>query len=137
MDQYLPPDKIMILILSFLAFLTIIIVAIQWRRVREAENNVKLLEKEIELKKIALVEKDIEAKKLMESAITLPKDQQEKLAKIRKDTSKLMKQIRYLQNEIEVRLSRLEAQTEFKKLQEMLKKIKNKESELERRLKKF
>ncbi len=56
----------------------------QWRRVRESQNNVRIMETEIELKKISMVEKDLESKRLMENPIQLPKEQQENLSTIRK-----------------------------------------------------
>ncbi|BDH78770.1 MAG TPA: hypothetical protein GXX31_03925 [Methanothermobacter sp.] len=130
------PQNLMILILAFIAFAAIVIIAIQWRKVREVQNNVILLEKEIELRKISLVEKDIESKRLMETTIPLPKEQQEKLAKIRKDTKNIMQRIGYLHSEISERLARLEAQTEFRKLEEMLKDIEKKEKEVNKILKK-
>ncbi|MDX9693229.1 MAG: hypothetical protein RBT32_03725 [Methanothermobacter sp.] len=130
------PQNLMILILAFIAFAAIVIIAIQWRKVREVQNNVILLGKEIELRKISLVEKDIESKRLMETTIPLPKEQQEKLAKIRKDTKNIMQRIGYLHSEISERLARLEAQTEFRKLEEMLKDIEKKEKEVNKILKK-
>ncbi|MDI9623423.1 MAG: hypothetical protein QFX38_00825 [Methanothermobacter sp.] len=130
------PQNLMILILAFIAFVAIVIIAIQWRKVREVQNNVLLLEKEIELRKISLVEKDLESKRLMETTIPLPKEQQEKLAKIRKDTKNIMQRIGYLHSEISERLARLEAQTEFRKLEEMLKDIEKKEKEMDKILKK-
>jgi len=130
------PQNLMILILAFIAFAAIVIIAMQWRKVREVQNNVLLLEKEIELRKISLVEKDLESKRLMETTIPLPKEQQEKLAKIRKDTKNIMQRIGYFHSEISERLARLEAQTEFKKLEEMLKDIEKKEKEMDKILKK-
>ncbi|MGB4362718.1 MAG: hypothetical protein WBI71_02540 [Methanothermobacter tenebrarum] len=130
------PQNLMILILAFIALAAVVIIAIQWRKVREVQNNVLLLEKEIELRKISLVEKDLESKRLMETTIPLPKEQQEKLAKIRKDTKNIMQRIGYLHSEISERLARLEAQTEFRKLEEMLKDIEKKEKEMDKILKK-
>ncbi len=65
----------------------------------------------------------------------LPKDQQEKLTSIRRSTSDTMHEIGYLHSEVSERLARLEAQTEFRKLQKMLNEIEVKESELEKTLK--
>ncbi len=126
------PQNIFLLALAVIALIAIIVVVIQWRRVRETQNNVTLMEKQIELKKIALVEKDLESKRLMETAIPLPADQQEKLATIRKNTSELMHEVGFLHSEISERLARLETQTEYKKLQKMLKDIEIKEKELDK-----
>lgn len=130
------PQSLLWLIISVIGFVTVIIVAIQWRRVRESQNDIRLLEKQIELKKINLIESDLKAKRLMETTIPLPKDKQEKLSSIRKNTSELMHEIGYLQSEISERLALLEAQTEFKKLKNMLKDIEKKESEIKSKLKK-
>ena len=131
------PQNIFLIIIAVIALIIVVVVVIQWRRVRETQNNALLLDKQIELKKISLVEKDMESKRLMETAIPLPKDQQDNLIKIRGGTSELMAEIGYLHTEISERLARLEAQTEFKKLQKMLNEIEAKESELEKNTKKI
>jgi len=123
-------DQLLILIIAIIALIAIIIIVVQWRRVKESQNTVKLLETEIELKKISMVEKDMETKRLMETPIQLPKDQQDKLSGIRKSTSKAMSEVGFLHNEINERLARLEVQTEEKKLQKMLKEIEDKEKQL-------
>jgi hypothetical protein len=129
------PQNMLLLIIAVIALITIIIVTIQWRKVRETQNNAILIEKQIELKKISMVEKDIDSKRLLETAMPLPKDQQEKLTSIRRSTSDTMHEIGYLHSEVSERLARLEAQTEFRKLQKMLNEIEVKESELEKTLK--
>jgi hypothetical protein len=130
------PQNLFLIIMAVIALIIVVVVVIQWRRVRETQNNVVLLDKQIELKKIAMVEKDLESKRLMETAIPLPKDQQDNLINIRQGTSDLMAEIGYLHSEISERLARLEAQTEFKKLQKMLNEIESKEAELEKKTKK-
>jgi Tfp pilus assembly protein PilN len=136
-NELVIPQNIFLIIIAVIALIIVVVVVIQWRRVRETQNNALLLDKQIELKKISLVEKDMESKRLMETAIPLPKDQQDNLIKIRGGTSELMAEIGYLHTEISERLARLEAQTEFKKLQKMLKEIEDKESELEKNTKKI
>ncbi|WP_238337901.1 hypothetical protein [Methanothermobacter sp. THM-1] len=128
-------QNIIWLIIAILGFITVIIVSIQWRRVRESQNDIVILEKQIELKKISLVENDLKAKRLMETTIPLPKEKQERLSAIRKDTMSLMHELGYLQSEISERLALLEAQTEFKKLKKMLRDIEKKEAELGIKLK--
>lgn len=124
------PNQTFILVIAIIAFIVIIFIAFQWKRVTESNNTVKLMQKEIELKKIAMVEKDLESKRLMENPIQLPKEQQENLSNIRKSTSELMNKVGYLHSEINERLARLEAQTEEKKLEKMLKDIEDKEKQL-------
>jgi len=136
-NELVVPQNIFLIIIAVIALIIVVVVVVQWRRVRETQNNALLLDKQIELKKISLVEKDMESKRLMETAIPLPKDQQDNLIKIRGGTSELMAEIGYLHTEISERLARLEAQTEFKKLQKMLQEIEAKESELEKNTKKI
>ncbi|MCL2115414.1 MAG: hypothetical protein FWH29_04260 [Methanobrevibacter sp.] len=124
------PNQTFILIIAIIAFIAIIFIVFQWKRVSESNNAVRLMQKEIELKKIAMVEKDLESKRLMENPIQLPKEQQENLSNIRKSTSDVMNKVGYLHNEINERLARLEAQTEHKKLEKMLNDIENKEKQL-------
>jgi 23S rRNA maturation-related 3'-5' exoribonuclease YhaM len=69
----------------------------------------------------------------MMNDIVLPKDQQEKLTQIRESTSDLMHKAGYLHSEINERVNRLEAQTEYAKLQKLLMDIEKKEQELEKR----
>jgi len=123
-------DQIFIVVIAIIALIAIIIVVVQWRRVRESQNTVRIMETEIELKKISMVEKDLESKRLMENPIQLPKDQQDNLSNIRKSTSDIMGDVGYLHSEINERLARLEAQTEQKKLEKMLKEIETKEQQL-------
>lgn len=123
-------DQIFILIIAIIALIAIIIIVMQWRRVRESQNTVRIMETEIELKKISMVEKDLESKRLMENPIQLPKDRQDNLSNIRKSTSDIMGNVGYLHSEINERLARLEAQTEQKKLAKMLKEIETKEQQL-------
>ena len=46
------------------------------------------------------MENDLKAKRLMETTIPLPKEKQERLSAIRKDTMSLMHELGYLQSEI-------------------------------------
>jgi biopolymer transport protein ExbB/TolQ len=130
MADFVLPNQTFILIIAIIAFITIVFIALQWKSVSVSNNNVKLIQKEIELKKIAMVEKDLESKRLMENPIPLPKEQQENLSNIRKSTSEVMNKVGYLHSEINERLARLEAQTEQKKLEQMLNEIENKEKHL-------
>ncbi|MGC9517118.1 MAG: hypothetical protein ACP5C3_05395 [Methanomicrobiales archaeon] len=129
------PQNLFYIIIAAIALVAVIVVVVQWRKVREVQNNVSFAEKQIQLKKIAMVEKDLEAKRLMENVIPLPEDQQKNLAQIRQNTSELMHKIGYLHSEINERVTRLEAQTEYKKLQHMLVDIEKKEKEIEKNMK--
>jgi hypothetical protein len=124
------PNQLFILILAIILLIIVALVAVQWRKVAESKNTISLMEKEIELKKIAMVEKDLENKRLMENPVQLPKDQQDHLSQIRSSTDNVRGNVGYLHSEINERLARLEAQTEQKKLEEMLKEIEQKEKKL-------
>ncbi|MBU4534798.1 MAG: hypothetical protein KKF16_03005 [Euryarchaeota archaeon] len=130
------PQNIFLLAIGIIALIAIIVVVVQWKKVRETQNDVLIMDRQIELKKISMVEKDLESKRLMETTIPLPKDQQEKLSQIRKNTSDLMHEVGFLHSEISERLARLEAQSEFKKLQKLLNEIEEKEKKLDKNTKK-
>lgn len=102
-------EHIILIIMGILAAVVIIIVVTQWKKVRETQNNVALVEKQVELKKISLVEKDLESKRLLENTLPLPLEQQEKLANIRRDTSGIMNKVGFLHSELNERMARLEA----------------------------
>ncbi|HPX77137.1 MAG TPA: hypothetical protein PL055_00025 [Methanobacterium sp.] len=121
------------MIIVVIAVIGVIVVFMQWRKVREAQSNVEFLEKQAQLRKIELVEKDLESKRMMENVIPLPKEQQDRLSDIRKSTSDLMHQAGFLHSEINERVTRLEARTEYLKLQKLLQDIEKKEQELDKK----
>ena len=127
-------DNIVLFILALVAAIVIIIVVTQWKKVRETQNNVALVEKQVELKKISLVEKDLETKRMMENVIPLPKEQQEELAKIRRSTSSVMQKVGFLHSEISERVALLEAKAEYGKLQKLMKDLEKKESNLDKKV---
>ncbi|WP_178649853.1 hypothetical protein [uncultured Methanobrevibacter sp.] len=124
------PSQIFYLIILIIICIVIVVVAVQWKSVAKSKNEIALLSKEIELKKMAMVEKDIENKRLMDNQIPLPQNQQDTLSNIRKSTMEVRNEVGFLHSEINERLARLEAQTEQKKLEKMLKEIEEKESKL-------
>lgn len=125
-------QNVFYIVIAAIVVVGLIIALMQWRRVREAQTNVEFLTKQAELKKIELVSRDLESKRMM-SDIILPKDQQEKLTNIRATTSDLMHKAGYINNEINERIDRLEAKTEYAKLQKLLMDIEEKERELEKK----
>lgn len=128
----LSQELLIIIVVAIIAVILIIITAL-WAGATKSTNSVKLMEQEIELRKIAMVEKDLESKRLLENALPLPKEQQEYLAQIRSSTSEQMNKIGYLHSEISERLANLEAQAEYKKLEKMLAEIKQKEKKLQKK----
>lgn len=130
MEMPIISNQIFFLIILIIICVVIVIVVVQWKSVAKSKNQISLLTKEIELKKMAMVEKDIENKRLMDNQIPLPKNQQDTLSNIRKSTMEVRNEVGFLHNEINERLARLEAQTEQKKLEKMLKEIEAKEAKL-------
>ena len=116
------PTQFFILIVLIIICVLIIIVVFQWKSVAKSKNQLLMLEKEIELKKMNMVEKDIENRRLMDNPIPLPKDQQDNLSAIRKSTTEVRNEVGYLHSQINERLARLEAQTEQKKTKRNVKK---------------
>ena len=133
MDIPVIPDQIFMLILIVIFAVVVIIVVVQWKNVSKAKTSVKILEQEIQLKKMSMVEKDIESKRLMDNPIPLPEHQQESLKSIRNSTTEVRNEVGYLHSEINERLARLEAQAEQKKLEKMLKEIEAKEKKLNKK----
>lgn len=128
--NYNIPSELFILILVIIVAIVLIVILVQWKKVRQSENSVKLLEKEIELKKMSMVEKDLESKRLIENPIPLPKEQEESLSAIRESTNQRRSNVGFLHNEINERLALLEVQTEEKKLEKLLAEIERKEKKL-------
>ncbi|MCI7427634.1 MAG: hypothetical protein MSS83_00825 [Methanobrevibacter sp.] len=124
------PDQIFYLIVLVIVAAVLIIIVYLWKKVAQSRNSVLILEREIELKKMAMVEKDIESKRLMDNPIPLPKEQQDSLSAIRQSTTEVRSNVGYLHSEINERLARLEAETEQRKLEKMLKEIEAKEKKL-------
>ena len=130
MDIPTIPDQMFLLIILVIVAIVLIIIVAQWRSVAKSKNEIVLLEKEIELKKMSMVEKDIESKRLMDNPIPLPQEQQDSLSAIRQSTTEARSRVGYLHSEINERLARLEAETEQKKLEKMLMEIEKKEAKL-------
>lgn len=126
------PQNIFYIVIAVIVVAGIIVVLMQWRRVREAQSNVKFMEKQAELRKVELVERDLESKRMMAN-ISLTGEEQAKLSEIRKSTSDLMQKAGYMHSEINERVGRLEVQTEYAKLQKLLTDIEKKEKEFDKK----
>lgn len=129
-------EQIMIMILSLLFVIAVIVIVIEWRKNSVSRNNVLLLEKQTELKKIELVEKDLENKRRKENMSDLSKEDQEKLQQIRLNTAEIMGKVGLLSTEVNEKVEQLEAKSELLKLQKLTEKLDKKEQEIEKSLKK-
>jgi len=127
------PTNVFYIIIAVIALIAIIFILMQWRRVRESQNQVEYLEKTAELKKIEMVEKDLEQKRLVENLIGLPESQQEQLAQIRNDTGNMLRKVGFLQTELNERITRLETRNEYIQLLKLLEEIEKKEKEIEKK----
>ncbi|WP_455645717.1 hypothetical protein [Methanosphaera sp.] len=129
-------DQIFLLVLAVIFLIAIIVIVVEWRKSAVSRNNVTLLERQMELKKIELVEKDLENKRMKENMSELSKEDQEKLQQIRINTSEIMGKVGLLSTEVNERVEQLEAKSELLKLQKLAEKLDKKEAEIEKSLNK-
>ncbi len=129
-------DQIILLVLAVIFLIAVIVIVVEWRKSSVSRNNVLLLEKQTELKKIELVEKDLENKQRKESISELSEEDQERLRQIRINTSEIMGKVSLLSTEVNEKADQLEAKSELLKLQKLSEKLDKKEQEIERSLKK-
>lgn len=135
MDMIFTPEQLVLIILSVVFLIVIIVIVTQWRKSVESKNNVLLLEKKAELKKIELVEKDLESKRMKESITELSEEEQEKLKSIRLNTSEIVAKVGLLNTQVNERVEQLEAKSELLKLQKLSDELDKKEAEIEKSLK--
>lgn len=76
MDMIFTGDQIFLLILAVIFLIAVITIAIEWRKSTVSKNDIILLEKQAELKKIELVEKDLESKQRKENLADLSEEDQ-------------------------------------------------------------
>ena len=129
-------EQLMIIILSLLFVIAIIVIVIEWRKNAVSKNNVLLLEKKTELKKIELVEKDLENKRRKEDMSDLSEEDQEWLRHIRINTAEIIGKVGLLNTEVTEKVEQLEAKSELLKLQKLSEQLSKKEEEIEKALKK-
>ncbi len=130
MDMIFTGDQIFLLCLALIFLIAIIVVSVQWRRSKESHNDVTLLEKQAELKKIEIVEKDLENKQRKENLADLSEEDQERLKNIRANTSEIVAKVGLLSSEVSERVEQLEAQNELVKLKKLSIELDKKEKEL-------
>ena len=123
-------DQIFLLILAIIFLIAIIVIVIEWRKTIVSKNDIILLEKQAELKKIELVEKDIANKQRKENLAELSEKDQEKLKEIRLNTSEITAKVGLLSTQLNERVEQLEAKNELVKLQKLTSELDKKEKEL-------
>ncbi len=134
MDMIFTQDQLLILILSVIFLILVIVIVVEWRKATVSKNNIVLLEKKAELKKIELVEKDLETKRMKDSLTELSEEDQQKLKNIRSNTSEIMAKVGLLSTQVNEKVEQLEAKSELLKLQKLEKELEKKEAELEKSL---
>lgn len=136
MDIIFTNDQIFLLTLSILFVIMVIIIVIEWRKNNKSRNDIILLEKQTELKKIELVEKDLELKQRKENLTELSEEDQEKLKQIRMNTAEITAKVGLLSTQVNERVEQLEAKSELVKLQKLTLELEQKDKELEKLLNK-
>lgn len=123
-------DQIFLLILAVIFLIAVITIAIEWRKSTVSKNDIILLEKQAELKKIELVEKDLESKQRKENLADLSEEDQNKLKEIRTNTSQITAKVGLLSTQVNERVEQLEAKNELVKLLKLSNELDKKEKEL-------
>ncbi|MEE1134425.1 MAG: hypothetical protein UHW60_06605 [Methanobrevibacter sp.] len=130
MDMIFTGDQIFLLILAVIFLIAVITIAIEWRKSTVSKNDIILLEKQAELKKIELVEKDLESKQRKENLADLSEEDQNKLKEIRTNTSEITAKVVLLSTQVNERFEQLEAKNELVKLLKLSNELDKKEKEL-------
>ncbi len=130
MDMIFTGDQIFLLILAVIFLIAVIVIAIEWRKSNVSKNDIKLLEKQAELKKIEIVEKDLDNKQKKENMADLSEEDQEKLKQIRANTSQITAKVDLLSSQVNERVDQLEAKNELVKLLKLSEELDKKEKEL-------
>ncbi|MBQ6218347.1 MAG: hypothetical protein IJJ47_01320 [Methanosphaera sp.] len=129
-------DQIFLLTLAIIFAIMVIIIVVEWRKNNKSRNDIILLEKKSELKKIELVEKDLELKQRKENLTELSEEDQEKLKQIRLNTAEITAKVGLLSTQVNERVEQLEAKSELVKLQKLTLELEQKDKELEKLLNK-
>ena len=130
MDMIFTSDQIFLLVLAVIFLIAVIVIVVEWRKSTVSKNDIILLEKQAELKKIELVEKDLESKQRKENMADLSEEDQEKLKQIRLNTSEITAKVGLLSSQVNERVEQLEAKNELVKLQKLSLELDKKEKEL-------
>jgi hypothetical protein len=118
------------IILAAIAVFGLIVLIIQFRRVRNSTKKVNALSKEAELKKLKLVEIDMESSKIMNgNGLSNNKKGRINLTKI--DRSNLLSNIGHFNNEIDRRIDNLDSIREYLKIQNGIKDLDRRKDKLE------
>ena len=130
MELIFTGDQIFLLILAVIFLIAIITIVVEWRKSNVSRNEIILLEKQAELKKIELVEKDLDSKQRKENLADLSEEDQNKLREIRTNTSEITAKVGLLSSQVNERVEQLEAKNELVKLLKLSNELDKKEKEI-------
>ena len=119
------------IILAAIAVVGLIVLIVQFRRVRKSTKKVDILSKEAEIKKLQLVEVDMESYRTNGKALSKKQNDMLNLSKINR--SNLMSKIGHFNNEINYRVDNLESTKEYRKIQNRIMTIDEKKDEFEKK----
>ncbi|MFQ6051978.1 MAG: hypothetical protein ACE5K4_09825 [Candidatus Hydrothermarchaeota archaeon] len=125
----MPQEYVMAIIILVLLFLLWAILR-ELRISRQLGLQLDVMDRQIELRKIGLVESDLFLRKVHDMKISLPKEKEEEINKLERETYDLARELAGIYNEAEERMNRLELEIELKRIKEILKQIEEKEKEL-------
>ena len=130
MDMIFTSDQIFLLSLAVIFLVAVIFIVIFWYKSSASRNDIVLLEKQAELKKIEIVERDLQNKQRKEDFTNLSDDDKEQLMSIRNNTSELSAKVSLLSSQVNERVELLEIKNELVKLQKLSVELDQKEKEL-------
>ncbi|RAP45629.1 MAG: hypothetical protein BZ135_05420 [Methanosphaera sp. rholeuAM6] len=130
MDLIFTGDQIFLLVLAVIFLIAVIVIVVAWYKSSVSKNDIVLLEKQAELKKIEIVERDLENKQRKESFAQLSDEDMEQLKSIRNNTSELSAKVGLLSSQVNERVELLEVKNELVKLQKLSVELDKKEKEL-------
>ena len=116
--------------LAVIFLIAVIVIVVAWYKSSVSNNDIVLLEKQAELKKIEIVERDLENKQRKESFAQLSDEDMEQLKSIRNNTSELSAKVGLLSSQVNERVELLEVKNELVKLQKLSVELDKKEKEL-------
>jgi hypothetical protein len=129
-------QNIFYIILAAIAVVGLIVIIIQFRRVRNSSKKVNALSKEAELKKLKLVEIDMEKSRIM-NRNGFSKNGNGRINLTRIDRSNILSSIGHFNSEIDRRVDNLDSIREYLKIQNSIKNLDQRKDKLGQKSRKF
>ena len=122
-------QNIFYIILAAIAVVGLIVLIIQFRRVRNSSKKVNALSKEAELKKLKLVEIDMEKSRIM-NGNDFSKNGNDRINLTKIDRSNILSSIGHFNSEIDRRIDNLDSIREYLKIQNSIKNLDQRKDKL-------